>query len=68
LRKLAKKIGRNRDLSLALWDTSVYEAKVISLLIDEPAAMTRAQAERQVEEVSAAQLSHVFSSCDASLA
>jgi len=68
LRKLAKKIGRNRDLALALWNTSVYDAKVIALLIDEPTAISRAQVERQVEEVGVAQLSHVFSCCGASLA
>ena len=68
LRKLAKKIGRNRDLALALWHTRVYDAKVIALLIDEPRAITRAQAESQVEQVGVAQLSHVFSSCGASLA
>lgn len=50
LRKLAKRIGRNRDLALALWETDVYDARVIALLIDDPTQITRAQAERQVEE------------------
>jgi len=68
LRKLAKQIGRDRDLALQLWTSDVYDAKVIALLIDDPKAMTRAQAERQVEELDPAQLSHVFSSCDATLA
>lgn len=68
LRKLAKQIGRNRDLALELWDTDVYEARVIALLVDDPKAITREQAERQVEEVRAGGLAHVFSSCDATLA
>ncbi len=68
LRALAKKVGRNRELALKLWETDVYDAKVISLLIDDPKAITREQAETQVEEVAAAQLAHVFSSCDSSLA
>lgn len=68
LRKLAKQIGRNRDLAQALWKTDVYDAKVIALLIDDPAQMTRAQVERQVEELEGGMLAHVFASCDATLA
>jgi len=68
LRKLAKQIGRNRDLARTLWETDVYDAKVIALLIDDPKKMTRQQAEKQVEELGAGALSHVFASCDATLA
>jgi 3-methyladenine DNA glycosylase AlkD len=68
LRKLAKQIGRNRDLARTLWETDVYDAKVIALLIDDPKRMTRQQAEKQVEELGAGALSYVFASCDATLA
>lgn len=68
LRKLAKQIGRNRELALALWSTDVYEARVIGLLIDDPAQITREQAEKQVEELTGGMLTHVFASCDATLA
>jgi 3-methyladenine DNA glycosylase AlkD len=68
LRKMAKRIGRNRDLAQALWKTDVYDARVISLLIDDPAQITRDQAERQVEELAGGMLAHVFASCDATLA
>jgi hypothetical protein len=68
LRELAKQVGRNRELALRLWETDVYEARVISLLIDDPKAITREQAEAQVDEVGAGLLTHVFSSCGASLA
>lgn len=68
LRKLAKQIGRDRDLARTLWETDVYEAKVIALLIDDPRTMTRQQAETQVEELGVGMLSHVFASCDATLA
>ncbi len=67
LRKLAKKIGRDRDLAMDLWKGDVYDAKVIAMLIDDPEAMTQEQAETQVEELGAGLLSHVFSSCDATL-
>lgn len=68
LRALAKRIGRNRDLALALWQTDVHDARVIALLIDDPAQITPEQAERQVEELSGGMLAHVFASCDATLA
>ena len=68
LRKLAKRIGRNQDLSRALWKTDVYEARVIALLVDDPARITRDQAEKQVEELAGGMLAYVFASCDATLA
>ena len=64
LRKLAKQIGRNHKLALQLWKTDNHDVKIIGLLIDEPKKLTR----EQVEEVGAGMLSHVFSSCDATLA
>ena len=68
LRKLAKRIGRDRELALALWNTDVYDARVIALLIDDPAQVTREQAETQVEQLAGGMLAHVFASCDATLA
>ncbi|MEM7182347.1 MAG: DNA alkylation repair protein [Spirochaetota bacterium] len=68
LRKLAKKIGRNRKLSQELWKSKNYDAKTIALLIDEPKEITKEQAEKQVEELGAGMLVHVYSSCDATLA
>lgn len=68
LRKMAKQIGRNRELAQELWKTDIYEARVVALLIDDPKQMTREQAERQVEELAGGMLAHVFSSCDATLA
>lgn len=68
LRKLAKQIGRDRELAHALWKTDVYEARVLALLVDDPARITREQAEEQVEELAGGMLVHVFASCDATLA
>lgn len=67
-RKLAKKIQKDHELALALWQTNNYDAKVIGLLIDEPKKLTKEQAEQQVEGVGIGLLTHVFSSCDATLA
>ena len=68
LRKLAKQVGRDRALARKLWETDVYDAKVLGLLIDDPKRLTREQAEEQVEDLEAGMLAHVFSSCDATLA
>jgi 3-methyladenine DNA glycosylase AlkD len=68
LRKFAKQMGRDSELAKALWRTDIYDAKVIALLIDDPKQMTRAQAEKQVEELHGGMLAHVFASCDATLA
>lgn len=68
LRKLAKEVGRDHQLAQQLWKTDNYDAKVLGLLIDDPKQITRAQAEQQVEQLNGGLLSHVFASCDATLA
>ena len=68
LRKLAKKVGRDRALAAELWASDVYELRMLGLMIDDPKAITEAQAEAQVEQLDGGQLGHVFASCDATLA
>ena len=68
LRKLAKGLGRDHALAQALWKTDVHDARIIALQIDDPARITRGQAERQVGELAGGLLAHVFASCDATLA
>ena len=68
LRKLARQVGRDHKLAAKLWASDNYDAKVLGLLIDEPAEMSREQAEAQVEQLEAGMLAHVFASCDATLA
>lgn len=68
LRKFSKKVGRDPELARQLWSSSVYEMKIISLLIDDPKTITVEQAESQVEQLKGGYLTHVFSSCDATLA
>ncbi|MEM7010267.1 MAG: DNA alkylation repair protein [Verrucomicrobiota bacterium] len=67
LRKLAKTVGRDHKLAAKLWNSDVYDAKVIALLIDDPKLMTREQAEEQVENLQGGYLTHVFSTCGATL-
>jgi hypothetical protein len=46
LRSLAKRIGRDRELALALWETGVREARILASLIDERERVTRSQMDR----------------------
>ena len=68
LRRLAKEIGRDHKLAMQLWKSNYYDAKVVGLLIDDPKQITREQVEQQVENLHDGMLSHVFASCDATLA
>jgi len=68
LRKLAKQVGRDHKLAAQLWKSQVYDARIISLLVDDPKRITREQVEVQVEELKGGHLAHVFSSCGAPLA
>lgn len=68
LRKLAKQIGKDHALAGELWQSDVYDARIIALLIDDPKKITREQAEIQVEQLDQGGLEHVFSSCGAPLA
>lgn len=68
LRKLAKQIGQDHTLAQQLWESDVYDAKIIGLLIDDPKQISREQAEQQVDGLQGGMLTHVFSSCGAPLA
>ncbi len=46
IQAVAKSIGTNHDLALALWDTGTYEARMVASMIDDPAKVTPAQMDR----------------------
>lgn len=46
LRSLAKKIGKNHELALELWDSGYHEARMLAGLIDDPARVTKSQMDR----------------------
>lgn len=46
IRVLANRLGRNHELAAALWDTGVYEARMLTSFVDEPARVTSAQMDR----------------------
>jgi 3-methyladenine DNA glycosylase AlkD len=45
LRKIAKRLGTDHGLALALWDTGNHEARLLACFVDDPAAVTEAQLE-----------------------
>ena len=67
LRAIAKHVGRDHDLALKLWNERNHDAKIIGLLIDDPRQLTRDQVETQVDGAAPGMLSHVLSSCGATL-
>ena len=38
MQSLAKKLGKDHELALALWDTGWYEARMLTAFVDEPSA------------------------------
>lgn len=45
LRKIAKRLGTDHDLALALWATGNHEGRLLACFVDDPAAVTAEQTE-----------------------
>jgi 3-methyladenine DNA glycosylase AlkD len=45
MRQIAKELGKNHKLALALWKTGIPEAKIVAAMIDEPEKLTESQME-----------------------
>lgn len=45
LRRVAKRLGTDHDLALALWATGNHEARLLACFVDDPAAVTAEQTE-----------------------
>jgi 3-methyladenine DNA glycosylase AlkD len=43
LRTLARRLGRDHELALALWGSEIHEARILASMVDEPALVTKAQ-------------------------
>ncbi len=50
LRSLARRIGRDHELSLELWTTGILEARALAALIGDPGKVTWRQMERWVKD------------------
>ena len=53
-------VGREHKLAHQLWESDIYDAKVIGLLIDDPNHLSR----EQVERLQGRMLAHVFATHD----
>jgi 3-methyladenine DNA glycosylase AlkD len=43
LKSMGKRLGRNHALAAALWETDIYEARLLATFVDEPELVTAAQ-------------------------
>lgn len=50
LRAVAKRIGRDHDMALALWATGVHEARILAAMVEDPKLVTEEQAEAWVSD------------------
>jgi len=48
--ELARRIGRDHELALALWDSGVHDARILAGMIDEPKKVTAAQMNHWVRD------------------
>ena len=47
---LGKRLGRNHELAAALWNTSMYEARMVASFVDDPSQITAAQMDRWCQD------------------
>lgn len=50
IQRLAKQLGRDHALALALWETGWYEARMLTAYVDDPARVSAAQMDRWARE------------------
>lgn len=62
LKALAKKIGKDHELALQLWDMPYFDTKVLATLVDNPKEVTPAQADAQMSGTYSWLLSHAYCS------
>lgn len=51
LKALTKKVGKNHELALELWNEPNIECKILSTLIDDPKIISRTQINKQVKDL-----------------
>ena len=51
MRKIAKEVGKDHQLSLELWQTGIPEAKIVAAMLAEPQELTEAQMEDWVVDI-----------------
>jgi len=51
LRKFAKKIGKDHDLAIKLWDTKIRDARMIAACIEDPKTVSERQVENWLKDI-----------------
>ena len=51
LRRLAKEVGQDHSLALALWKTGIPEARIVAAMIADPQELTGEQMEEWVQDL-----------------
>ena len=54
MQPLAKRLGRDHDLALALWNTGWFEARILTSFVDEPSRVTARQMDQWARDFAAA--------------
>ena len=62
IKALGRRIGRNHKLALELWNTPIYEAKLLSTVVDKSKEVTPQQVDRQIKDADFWLLSHAYCS------
>ena len=52
LRKYAKKLGKDHELALKLWDTEVRDARMVAACIEDPLTVSEEQIESWLKDIS----------------
>jgi 3-methyladenine DNA glycosylase AlkD len=60
LKAFAKKVGKNHELALELWNEPIFESKTLATLIDDPKKITPEQINEQVQDLHFWMLSHAY--------
>jgi len=50
IREMAKKIGKNHELAVALWETAFHEARMLACILDDPKELTEEQMEHWISD------------------
>ena len=50
IQKLGRQLGRDHELALELWDTGVYEARMLCAYVDDPGEVTPARMDAQARD------------------
>jgi 3-methyladenine DNA glycosylase AlkD len=50
IRTIGKRLGTDRDLAAALWESGWYEARMLAAFVDDPATLTAAQMDRRARD------------------